>query len=196
MIAQLNGNLIFKKAPWIVLDVNGVGYEIQVPMTVYFALPELQTHLALFTHYVVREDGHWLYGFLTPSDRDLFRTIVKVSGIGPKVALSILSTIPAADFTHYIDSGQTQLITQVPGIGKKTAERLVIELRDKLKSLSLTSSQSSAVINQSDHAQLDAIEALVSLGFSLKEAKAAVHKANKYEDSEMILRDALQGLAK
>lgn len=196
MYAHLNGKLIIKKAPWIVLDIGGIGYELQVPMTTYFMLPELNQLVHVFTHFVVREDAHSLYGFMSMTDRDLFRELIRISGIGPKVALSILSTLPAAEFVQIVEEGKTERLTKVPGIGKKTAERLLIELRDRLKHLECEMFQISTTLQPADLAQSEAIQALVSLGYSVKEAKSAVSHAPAAADCETILRGALQGFSK
>jgi holliday junction DNA helicase RuvA len=196
MYAHLNGKLMIKKAPWIVLDIGGIGYELQVPMTTYFILPELNQMVNVFTHFVVREDAHSLYGFMNMTDRDLFRELIRVSGVGPKVALSILSTLPAAEFVQCVEESKIERLTKVPGIGKKTAERLLIELRDRLKYLECEMFQISTTLHPTELAQSEAIQALVSLGYSIKEAKSAVSQAPAAADCETILRGALQGFSK
>lgn len=196
MYAHLNGKLMIKKAPWIVLDIGGIGYELQVPMTTYFILPELNQMVHVFTHFVVREDAHSLYGFMSMTDRDLFRELIRVSGVGPKVALSILSTLPAAEFVQCVEESKIERLTKVPGIGKKTAERLLIELRDRLKYLECEMFQISTTLHSTELAQSEAIQALVSLGYSIKEAKSAVSQAPAAADCETILRGALQGFSK
>lgn len=196
MYAHLKGKVYSKKAPWVILELNGIGYEIQVPMTTFFSIPEAGSVITLFTHFTVREDAQSLFGFISELERDLFKEIIKVSGIGPKVALSILSTLPLADFIQYIESNKIEFLIKVPGIGKKTAERLVIELRDRIARFANENFISSIQQPNQNTAQSEAIEALLSLGFSLKEAKSAVGKAPHGTDCETILRGALQGISK
>lgn len=196
MYAHLNGKLVIKRAPWIVVDTGGIGYELQVPMTTYFSLPDVNHIIHLFVHHVVREDAESLYGFIQVEERDLFREIIRVSGVGPKVALSILSTVPAGEFVRLIETGQSDLLTKIPGIGKKTAERLLIELRDRLKAFDTEILNAPSRSSSAEQAQSEAIQALMSLGYSAKEAKTAVSRAPQAADCETILRGALQGLSK
>ena len=132
MIGRLHGKLLEKNPPQILIDVSGVGYEVDVPMSTFCNLPEVGGELTLHTHFVVREDAQLLYGFATLAERAVFRALIKISGVGPKIALALLSGITVDQLKDAVDRGETGLLTKVPGIGKKTAERLVLELKDKL----------------------------------------------------------------
>ena len=138
MIGRLRGSLVAKHPPWLVLDVGGVGYEIQAPMSTIFDLPETGKEVTLLTHYAVKEDTVALYGFLRESERVLFRTLQKVSGIGAKISLAILSGVSVDEFARLVQSGDIASLTRVPGIGKKTAERIVVELRDRVDGIAMT----------------------------------------------------------
>jgi Holliday junction DNA helicase RuvA len=137
MIARLSGTLVERHPPWLVIDAGGVGYEVEAPLSVFDRLPQTGQPVTLLIHQVVREDALLLFGFATRQDRELFRSLLKVSGVGPKVALAILSSVSAADFALLIESGDSQALTRLPGIGKKTAERLVLEMRSRLDGLDL-----------------------------------------------------------
>ena len=132
MIGRLHGKLLEKNPPQILIDVSGVGYEVDVPMSTFCNLPEVGGELTLHTHFVVREDAQLLYGFATLAERAVFRALIKISGVGPKIALALLSGITVDQLKDAVDRGETGLLTKVPGIGKKTAERLVLELKGKL----------------------------------------------------------------
>lgn len=133
MIGRLRGKLISKQPPWLLLEVGGgVGYELEAPMSTIYDLPGLGEEVALLTHYAVKEDGVALYGFLSEAERSLFRQLLKVSGIGAKIALAILSGVSVAEFTRQVQGGDVAALTKLPGIGKKTAERIVLELRDQI----------------------------------------------------------------
>lgn len=131
MIGRLRGVLSVKQPPWLMIDVNGVGYELEAPMSTIYDLPELGREVVLFTHYAVKEDSVALYGFFTEAERRLFRDVQKVSGIGAKIALAILSGVSVAEFSRLVASSDVTSLTRIPGIGKKTAERIVVELRDR-----------------------------------------------------------------
>ena len=133
MIGSIRGVLVQKQAPLILVDVAGVGYELQVPMTTLFQLPELGSEVSLVTHFVVREDAQALYGFVEEGDRSLFRQLIKVNGVGPKLALTILSGMDAKRFAYCVERDDLSSLTALPGVGKKTAQRLLVEMRDKLK---------------------------------------------------------------
>ncbi|OBT11634.1 Holliday junction DNA helicase RuvA [Shewanella sp. UCD-FRSSP16_17] len=204
MIGRLSGLVVEKQAPEIVLDVNGVGYELQVPMTSFYELPELNQQAMLFTHFVVREDAQLLYGFITKQERALFRLLIKTNGVGPKLALTILSGMTAAEFVNCVERDDIVTLVKLPGVGKKTAERLVVEMRDKLKSLleasvgserefALQSNYKPAVVE--NNAEEDAIAALVSLGYKPAQASKAVLSA--YTDgmsSEVLIKAALKSM--
>lgn len=168
MIGRITGTLIEKSPPVVCVDVNGVGYDIDVPMSTLYALPENGARVTLYTHLVVREDAHLLYGFATASERSAFRELVKVSGIGARTALSVLSGLSVTDLAQAITLQEAGRLTRVPGIGKKTAERLLLEMRGKL----------GADIGASAHpiqeGQADILNALLALGYSDKESQAAL----------------------
>lgn len=169
MIARLKGILIEKTPPHVVIDCNGVGYECEVPMSTFYNLPALNESIALLTHFVVREDAQLLYGFGTERERATFRQLLKVNGIGAKSALSILSGLSVEDLIQAIALQETGLLTRVPGVGKKTAERLLLELKDKFSIEGLTGAG-----NLPKSAASDVLNALVSLGYNKKEALLAV----------------------
>ena len=169
MIGRIKGNLVEKIPPFILLDCQGVGYEIEVPMTTFFDLPDEGSEVTLLTHLVVREDAHLLFGFATTSERQMFRQLIKVNGIGAKVALSILSSIESNELTNAIKTDDTDMLIKIPGIGKKTAERLVLELKDRLKDIEVSQASKNAITN------IDDIEnALISLGYSASQASIAI----------------------
>lgn len=189
MISQLRGLLIAKQPPLLILDVAGVGYELFAPVSTFDHLPELQQTVTLLTHLIVREDAHLLYGFYCSQERDLFRTLIKVSGIGPKSALSILSSITPHELVQCIHNHDISQLVNIPGIGKKTAERLIIETRDTLAHWQGSSGQ--------QHIQ-DAISALTALGYKSSEAQQAVKQVQQHEqnqNSQTLIRLALQHIA-
>ena len=169
MIGRIKGILIEKIPPFILLDCQGVGYEIEVPMTTFFDLPDEGSEVSLLTHLVVREDAHLLFGFATTSERHMFRQLIKVNGIGAKVALSILSSIESNELINAIKTDDTNMLIKIPGIGKKTAERLVLELKDRVKDIEVTQASKNVITN------IDDIEnALISLGYSASQASIAI----------------------
>ena len=171
MIGRLHGKLLEKNPPQILIDVSGVGYEVDVPMSTFCNLPEVGGELTLHTHFVVREDAQLLYGFATLAERAVFRALIKISGVGPKIALALLSGITVDQLKDAVDRGETGLLTKVPGIGKKTAERLVLELKDKLAG---TGAATAAV--PTSGARADVAAALIALGYSEREPAAATKK--------------------
>lgn len=171
MIGRLHGKLLEKNPPQILIDVSGVGYEVDVPMSTFCNLPEVGGELTLHTHFVVREDAQLLYGFATLAERAVFRALIKISGVGPKIALALLSGITVNQLKDAVDRGETGLLTKVPGIGKKTAERLVLELKGKLAG---TGAATAAV--PTSGARADVAAALIALGYSEREAAAATKK--------------------
>lgn len=173
MIGRLNGILAEKNAPWVLLDVQGVGYEIQVPMSTFFNLPELNAPCALVTHLVVREDAHLLFGFLTHAERTLFRTLIKVSGIGPKIGLAVLSSISPDEFLRAVQSQDPGRLVKIPGIGKKTAERLLLELKGQILFLGGDPGLTALEVGSAMQSQDEIAQALAALGYSEKEAAAA-----------------------
>ena len=170
MIGRLSGTLLEKNPPQLLLDVQGVAYEVDVPMSTFYNLPQNGERISLFTHLVVREDAHLLYGFGTETERRAFRQLLKVNGIGAKIALSLLSGLSVAELAQAVTLQETARLTRVPGIGKKTAERLLLELKDKLGA-DLTQAVG---INRPAPAASDITHALISLGYSEREAVAAV----------------------
>jgi len=201
VIGRLKGILLEKKAPSMLVDVNGVGYEVDVPMTTFYELPKVGEEIVIYTHLVVREDAQSLYGFIRESDRALFRTLIKVSGVGAKLALALLSGITSHDFIKTIRSNDIATLTRIPGVGKKTAERLVIEMRDRLKELlPETEVQTSATVIPDDalppDAIKDAVSALIALGFKPPEASRMVSRIDSNGlASEEIIRQALQSVS-
>lgn len=198
MIGRITGKLVEKNAPYLLVDVNGVGYELEVPMSTFFSLPELNQAVQLKTHLVIREDAHSLYGFLTEAERELFRSLIKVNGVGARVALGILSGISVHDFALCVQENDLAMLTRLPGIGKKTAERLVIEMRDRLPDsdgVARTVAKSHAAAAPSPREE--AVRALIALGFKPSEAGKMADQANFEQAScEEILRAALQATVK
>ena len=191
MIGRIKGYLVEKTPPFILLDAQGVGYEIEVPMTTFFNLPEVGSEITLLTHLVVREDAHLLFGFATHIERQMFRQLIKINGIGAKVALSILSSIESNELANAIKTDDTNILIKIPGIGQKTAERLVLELKDKIKDLDVTKSSKILVTN------IDDIEnALISLGYSNRDAAIAIKSLPDNISINDGIRQALKSLAK
>ena len=168
MIGRLTGQLAEKNPPEILLDCHGVGYEVLVPMSTFYNLPGLGEKVSLFTHFIVREDAQLLYGFGSTTERAAFRLLIKITGIGPRMALSVLSGMSVADLAQAVTLQETGRIVKVPGIGKKTAERLLLELKGKL------GADIGAQASVSNEAQLDILQALVALGYSDKDAALAL----------------------
>lgn len=195
MIGRLTGVLLEKQPPAILLDVHGVGYELEASMSTFYSLPECGESVTLHTHMVVREDAQLLYGFSTPSERLMFRTLIKISGVGPKLALTILSGMSAEDFSRCIMQGDSKALTQLPGVGKKTAERLVVELKDRLdKDAAVKLSGQTAVIEVEANPVNDAVSALISLGYKAQQASQMVRVLDvDGKSTEEIIRAALQG---
>ena len=199
MIGRLNGEIIEKQAPYLLLDVKGVGYELEAPMSTFYELPECGEHVTLHTHLLVREDAQTLYAFKHLRDRSLFRNLLKVNGVGAKMALAILSGMDANAFTQCIHHGDVDSLVRIPGVGKKTAERLIIDMRDRLDKDSTTTvtSNGKSINGVNGHAAkdpvADAVSALVSLGYKPNEASRMVSNVDtKGQNSENIIRDALK----
>ena len=195
MIGLLRGRILGKQAPQLLLDVQGVGYEIEAPMTTFFELPAVGAEVTLYTHLAVREDAHTLYGFAKLTDRDLFRALLRVNGVGAKLALAILSGMDAAAFAHCIQAGDSAALVRLPGVGKKTAERLIMEMRDRLEAL--TGIQSSigdgGAAGVAANPLEEAVTALVGLGYKPQEASRMVRVLDTANlSSEEIIRNALQ----
>lgn len=198
MIGLLRGLLLEKRAPWLLLDVGGVGYEVEAPMSVFYDLPALAQEVTLFVHQVVREDAQLLYGFANRFERDLFRALIRVNGVGPKLALALLSGIEADRLVRAIELEDSNSLVKIPGVGKKTAERLVIEMRDRLAKLEGASLQLVKPATASPQAEDDAIAALESLGYKSKDALAAISALSERDtlSAEAMIRQALKKLAR
>lgn len=196
MIGRLRGKLVHKAPPMLLIEVQGVGYEVEAPMTTFYQLPETGQDIHLYTHLAVRDDAHLLFGFATENERHLFRTLIKVNGVGAKMALTILSGMEADDFACCIRDGDTARLTRLPGVGKKTAERLVVEMRDRLKDFNVTAPATSDVSRPAgggNSALEDAVSALIALGYKPHEASRFVHAVAAPEmGSEQIIRAALK----
>ena len=202
MIGRLRGTLLEKQAPQLLIDVNGIGYDVSAPMSTFYSLPEIDETITLHTHLVVREDAHTLYGFATENERTMFRALIKVNGVGAKLALTILSGISAEDFILCVMDNDIAGLTRLPGVGKKTAERLIIEMRDKLKDWGKPSDESksdnpSLSLVQPADAVADAVSALIALGYKPAEASKMVRVVDAKDlPSEEIIRQALKMTAK
>ena len=195
MIGLLRGRILGKQPPQLLLDVHGVGYEVDAPMTTFYDLPAVGEEVTLFTHLVVREDAHTLFGFAKRTDRDLFRNLLKVNGVGARLALGILSGMEPAVFIGCIQAGDASALVKLPGIGKKTAERLIIELRDRLELPAESASVSPVVAMPAATPVEDAVSALVGLGYKPQEASRMVRTLETANlSSEEIIRSALQAV--
>lgn len=197
MIGRLQGILLEKQAPELLLDVNGVGYEVTASLTTFAQLGSIGNPATLFTHLVVREDAQLLYGFADKSERTLFRTLIKVNGVGPKMAITILSGMDAHTFANCIHNEDMQSLTKLPGVGKKTAERLIVEMRDRLKEWQ-TPAPLWAAADSAEHASVgvvlaEAEQALTALGYKPTEAAKMLNKvANQASSAEELVRLALR----
>ncbi len=195
MIGRLQGEILEKQPPFILLDVHGVGYEVEASMSTFYHLPECGETIILHTHLVVREDAQLLFGFYTLAERHMFRNLIKISGVGPKLALTILSGMSAEDFTRCILDGDSKALTRLPGVGKKTAERLVIELKDRLeKDDSIKLPGIAKPVEQQANPVNDAVSALISLGYKAQQASQMIRELDvEGKTTEEIIRAALQG---
>ncbi len=191
MIGRISGKLAAKHPPQILVDVSGVGYEINVPMSTLYQLPATGSEVVLLTHLIVREDAHLLYGFATEQERHLFRQLLKITGVGARTALAVLSGMSVADLHHAVGSQDSGRLTKIPGIGKKTAERLLLELRDKLDISVIMSSTTPGARDASDIAN-----ALVALGYNDKEIAWAVKQLPSEGSVTEGIRQALKLLSK
>jgi holliday junction DNA helicase RuvA len=202
MISRLRGKLLEKQPPFLLLEIaNAFTYEIQASMHTFYQLPALGQEVMLYTQFIVREDGHYLYGFSEPQERTLFVQLLKVNGVGPKVALGILSKIESSELIACVEQQNIVALQSVPGIGKKTAERLIIEMRDRfvnlIKSEKLSATAVSATPGVDRHQQQDAIAALIALGYKTQEASRAVLQIKNQDLSvEMLIRMALKNIDK
>jgi Holliday junction DNA helicase RuvA len=201
MIAHLQGVLVVKTVERVVLDVHGVGYQAVVPLSTYYALPDLQERVMLLTTLYVREDTMRLYGFATLEEQEMFELLISVSSVGPRLALNMLSSLTAVDLRQAIAQAETRRLQAIPGVGRKTAERVVLELQDKMATLGLSASgQSSLLVTADEQVMRDVISALLNLGYRQQEAEKAVRAARAKQDGsltlEALLKDALQVLAR
>ena len=205
MIGRLRGILVEKTAPEIVIECQGVGYEVSMPMTSIYALPEINDEAVIYTHFVVREDAQLLYGFANKTERKLFRLLIKVNGVGPKLALAILSGMSANQFVSCVAHDDVTTIVKIPGVGKKTAERLLIEMRDRLKDWQGDSStpftDATPILESNESTFIttdnkgDAINALISLGYTQGQAEKAVKAVfSEEKSSEELIRDSLKAM--
>jgi Holliday junction DNA helicase RuvA len=192
MIGRLSGTLLAKNPPQILLDVNGVGYDVDVPMSTFYNLPATGQKTVLLTHFAVREDGHFLYGFLTEEERATFRQLLKISGVGARIALAVLSGLSVADLSQAVARQEAGRLVKVPGIGKKTAERLLLELKDKLPTAGVLGT--AAV--PADDSQHDILNALLALGYNEREAGLAMKGIAAGVSVSDGIRQALKSLAK
>lgn len=201
MIGRLQGVLLEKQPPEILLDVQGVGYELLLPMTSFYNLPEIGQETTLFTHLVVREDAHLLFGFAQKTDRTLFRELIKTNGVGPKLALAILSAMSVEQFVYAIEREELSKLTKIPGVGKKTAERLLVELKGKFKGVKQSDFfvESSHIptepspLSVQENAIDEAVAALIALGYKPTDAEKMVKRVGKAElTSEQLIREALK----
>lgn len=198
MIGLLRGQILIKQPPQLLLDVNGVGYEVLAPMSTFYALPADDNAVTLYTHLMVRDDAHTLFGFLQEADRAMFRALLKVNGVGGKMALAILSGMTSEEFAFFIQTGDTAALTRLPGVGKKTAERLIIEMRDRLEKITLTTGATKANSKlAASSPDADAISALVALGYKPLEAGKMVKGVlEEGMGTEEVIKAALQASAR
>jgi Holliday junction DNA helicase RuvA len=192
MIGRLRGMLVGKRPPWVLIDVGGVGYELEVPMSTLYDLPDAGQEVVLLTHYAHKEDTVALYGFLREDERALFRDLQKVSGIGARIALAVLSGVSTAEFTRLVQAGDVAALTRIPGIGKKTAERIVVELRDRVAGAGVPATAGGAAPLPRDP-RGEAEAALQQLGYKPAEAtRLAAAATADGDDAETIIRKALR----
>ena len=196
MIGSLRGRIASKTPPQLTVDVGGLGYELEAPMSTFFHLPPVAAEVSLLTHLVVREDAHVLYAFATEEERRLFRSLIRVSGVGPKIALALLSGMSVAAFTRCVQSEDVAALTRVPGVGRKTAERLIVEMRDRLAAAP-ASGGAAATMPGATRAESEAYGALVALGYRPAEATRLLKAVGPGTHStEELIRRALQGAAR
>lgn len=196
MIGSLRGRLTRKAPPALIVDVNGVGYELEAPMSTFYRLPELGSEVELHTHLVVREDAHLLYGFATEDERRLFRDLLRVTGIGPKIGLALLSGIDVDTFMRCVEAQDVAALTRIPGVGRKTAERLLVEMRDRIRALGQLTPESPR-IGVLAGARAEAYAALVALGYKPVEVNRLLQSVDQEgAATEELIRRALQAAAR
>jgi Holliday junction DNA helicase RuvA len=187
MIGRIRGIILEKQPPELLIETGGVAYEVQASMQTFYQLPLNQQEIILYTHLIVREDAHQLYGFYSKEERSLFRTLLKVNGVGPKLALTILSSVSPEEFIRCVNQGDTAALVRLPGVGKKTAERLVIEMRDRFNGDFILPTASK------NNAQQDAVSALIALGYKPQEATRALQNVDvENQSSEALIKLALK----
>ncbi|MUI53577.1 Holliday junction branch migration protein RuvA [Aliivibrio fischeri] len=206
MIGRLRGNLLEKQPPELLIEVSGIGYEVQMPMSCFYELPEVGSEAIIYTHYVVREDAQLLYGFNTKNERALFREVIKANGVGPKLGLAILSGMTAAQFVQSVEREDISTLVKLPGVGKKTAERLVVEMKDRLKGWgagdlftpatdAAPMDDSSEFITSPQSAVDEAVSALIALGYKPQQASKTVSQVAKPDmTSEVLIRESLKSM--
>lgn len=194
MIGSLRGRLTVKLAPQIVIECQGVGYEVETPMSTFLDLPATGTEMFIYTHHLVREDAQTLYGFASEEERALFRALLKISGVGAKMGLAILSAMGVTDFQRCVEYEDAAMLVKIPGVGKKTAERLIIEMRDKIATLPSTTGATKITVEASPRSE--AVDALISLGYKPKEVNKLIGNMDVENSSaEDIIRLALRQAA-
>ncbi|WP_137820235.1 Holliday junction branch migration protein RuvA [Pseudomonas sp. 2FG] len=200
MIGRLRGTLAEKQPPHLVVDVNGLGYELEVPMTTLYRLPSVGESVTLHTHLVVREDAQLLYGFFEKRERELFRELIRLNGVGPKLALALMSGLEVDELVRCVQAQDTSVLVRIPGVGKKTAERLLVELKDRFKAWETMPGIATLVVEPRagaavSSAENDAVSALISLGFKPQEASRAVSAVQEEGlSSEELIRRSLKGM--
>ncbi|WED22765.1 Holliday junction branch migration protein RuvA [Vibrio sp. JC009] len=205
MIGRLRGTLIEKQPPELLIEVGGIGYEVQMPMSCFYELPETGQEAIVYTHFVVREDAQLLYGFNTVKERALFREVIKANGVGPKLGLAILSGMTAAQFVSCVEREDISTLIKLPGVGKKTAERLVVEMKDRLKGWGagdlFTPATDAAPIDSAPAAEAahsaedEAVSALIALGYKPQQASKVISQVAKPDmSSETLIREALKSM--
>ncbi|MCC5794048.1 MAG: Holliday junction branch migration protein RuvA [Chromatiales bacterium] len=193
MIGFIRGTLVRHQPPLLLVDVNGVGYEVEAPMSTCFNLPATGTLVALHTHLVIREDQHILFGFLTEPERRLFRELLRINGVGPRLALGVLSGIGVDDFIRCVELGDAAALTRLPGIGRKTAERIIIDLRDRLGGAAMGPGQADGPMASPGDARSEALDALLALGYKAPEARRMLDRApEEARSTEDLLRAVLR----
>ena len=201
MIAHVKGKIIHKSPESVIVDVGGVGYEVHIPLSTYYKLPDVEEYVSLNTHTHIREDAMQLYGFFTQREKEIFQLLIGVSGVGPRLARNILSGIPADDLVSAVSSGDIARLKAIPGIGGKTAERLIVELRDKMTAIvrnHVGEVVASGVADKRDDISKDVLSALVNLGYKGNLAEKAIEKAKQINTDatfEILLKESLKVLA-
>ncbi|OTQ54864.1 Holliday junction branch migration protein RuvA [Gilliamella apis] len=201
MIGRLRGIIIEKQPPKVLIEVGGVGYEVFMPMTCFYELPDNGKEVIVLTYFAVREDAQVLYGFNHEQERELFRELIKVNGVGPKLALAILSGMSAAQFINAVEQGEIKTLVKLPGVGTKTAERLIVEMKDRVKRFGEELSNVNPAIDigdikkSSNQIESEAVSALIALGYKPQEASRIISKVIRPEmDCEMLIREALKSV--